>query len=139
MKDKPYEEICIGDKASFSKVIKEDHISSFANITGDFNPIHLDSDFAAKTRFKKRIVHGMLTNSLISAVLGTKLPGMNTLYLSQNSKFVAPAYIGDELTATVEVKEKRDAKKIIVLETVVTNQLGKQISIGEAIVKKMDA
>lgn len=139
MQDTPYEEICIGDKASFSKIIKEDHIDSFADITGDFNPIHLDSEFAAKTRFKKRIVHGMLTNSLVSAVLGTKLPGMNTLYLSQNSKFVAPAFIGDELTATVEVKEKKDEKKIIILETVVTNQLGNKISIGEAIVKKMEA
>ncbi|TCO77976.1 MaoC family dehydratase [Marinisporobacter balticus] len=139
MQDMPYEQICIGDKASFSKVIEEGHLASFADITGDFNPIHLDSDFAARTRFKKRIVHGMLTNSLISAVLGTKLPGMNTLYLSQNSKFVAPAFIGDELTATVEVKEKKDEKKLIILKTVVTNQLGNEISIGEAIVKKMDA
>ncbi|MCT4605813.1 MAG: MaoC family dehydratase [Marinisporobacter sp.] len=139
MKDHPYEKICIGDSASLSKIIEEEHIANFADISGDFNPIHLDSKFASKTMFKKRIVHGMLTNSLISAVLGTKLPGINTLYLSQNSKFVAPAYIGDKLTATVKVKEKKDDKKLIILDTIVTNQLGKQISIGEAIVKKMDA
>ncbi|WP_129596622.1 MaoC family dehydratase [Anaerophilus nitritogenes] len=138
MTEKSYKEITIGESASFTKVIEESDISSFASVTGDFNPIHLDSKFAAKTMFKKRIVHGMLTNSLISAVLGTKLPGINTLYLSQNTKFIAPAFIGDELTATVEVKEKRDEKNIIILETIVTNQFGNKISVGEATVKKMD-
>ncbi|MBF8983200.1 MaoC family dehydratase [Lutibacter sp. B2] len=135
--EKRYEEIMIGEKASVSKIITESDISGFANISGDYNPIHLNAEYASKTRFKKRIAHGMLTSSLISAVLGTQLPGENTLYLSQNVKFLAPAYIGDHLTATVEVKEKRDEKKIIILNTIVKNQLGNEILAGEAVVKKM--
>ncbi|QEK12937.1 MaoC family dehydratase [Crassaminicella thermophila] len=135
--DKKYEEIKIGDTASLSKIITEEDITGFANVTGDYNPIHLDTDFASKTMFKKRIAHGMLTSSLISAVLGTELPGANTLYLSQNMKFLAPAYIGDQLTAVVEVKEKRDEKRILILKTIVRNQSGTEIVSGEAVVKKM--
>lgn len=136
--DVKYEEIRIGDKTCIAKTITEDSIVKFADITGDFNPIHLDDAFASKTMFKKRIAHGMLTSSFISAVLGTKLPGANTLYLGQSLKFLAPVFIGDQLTTSVEVKEKKDEKKIIVLKTTVTNQLGKEIVTGEAIVKKME-
>lgn len=135
--DLSFDEINIGDKASLEKTIMDDDIKKFAELTGDYNPIHLDADFASKSMFKKRIAHGMLTGSLISAVLGTKLPGMNTLYLSQNLKFTAPAYIGDTLTATVEVIEKKDAKQILILKTVVSNQSGKDVVVGEAVVKKM--
>ncbi|MCT4606102.1 MAG: MaoC family dehydratase [Marinisporobacter sp.] len=135
--DKKYEEMEIGQTASLSKTITNEDIIQFATISGDRNPIHIDDHFALKSRFKKRIAHGMLTSSLISAVLGTELPGANTLYLSQNMKFLAPAYIGDELTASVEVMEKRDEKKLIILKTIVKNQSGNKILTGQAVVKKM--
>lgn len=135
--DRAYEQITIGSMASYSKTIAEDDVITFAHLCGDFNPIHLDSDFASRTTFRRRIVHGMLINSLISTVLGTKLPGANTIYISQNSKFLAPAFIGDVLTATVEVIEKRDEKHIIIFKTIVTNQFENQLTVGEAIVKKM--
>jgi 3-hydroxybutyryl-CoA dehydratase len=135
--DKKYEEMEIGQTASLSKTITNEDIIQFATISGDRNPIHIDDHFALKSRFKKRIAHGRLTSSLISAVLGTELPGANTLYLSQNMKFLAPAYIGDELTASVEVMEKRDEKKLIILKTIVKNQSGNKILTGQAVVKKM--
>lgn len=134
--DRPYAEIQIGEKATFSKTITEADINNFAGITGDFNPIHVNQEFASKTMFKKRIAHGMLTGAFISTVLGTTLPGMNTIYVSQEFKFVAPAFIGDTLTATCEVIDKRDDKNFITMKTTVTNQNGKEVVIGEARVMK---
>jgi len=130
--DRPFEEIAIGDKANFSKTISEADIYSFAGVTGDFNPVHVNEEFAAKSRFKKRIAHGMLTASLISTVLGTDLPGANTIYMSQEVKFTAPAYIGDTLTAEAEVIEKNEEKRTLVLKTTVVNQDGKTVVDGKA-------
>ena len=130
------EKIKIGDYAEISKTITEEDISDFADISLDYNPIHLDHEFALKTHFKKRIVHGMLTASLISAVIGTKLPGKNTIYLYQNLKFTAPAFIGDTLSARVEVKKIILEKNIVILSTKVINQEGKLIIDGEATVMK---
>ncbi|MGF7186579.1 3-hydroxybutyryl-CoA dehydratase [Desulfitispora alkaliphila] len=135
--DRPYEEIKIGEQASFSKTITEADIVGFAGLTGDFNPIHVDNAFAEKSIFKGRIAHGMLTGAFISTVLGTALPGKNTVYMSQEMKFVAPAYIGDTLTATVEVINKRDDKRILELKTTVTNQAEKEVVIGQAKVMKL--
>ena len=93
----------IRDKAKFSKKITEEIINKYAEMVGDFNPLHIDEGYAKKTIFKGRIVHGMLTASLISTVLGTKLPGPGSIYLSQTIKFLKPARIGDTITAIVEV------------------------------------
>lgn len=134
--DRPFNTINIGDKASFSKTISEADIYAFAGITGDFNPVHVDEQYAGKSRFKKRIAHGMLTASFISTVLGTDLPGANTIYLSQEVKFTAPSFIGDTLTAEVEVIEKRDDKNILTLKTIVTNQDGIVVVDGQARVMK---
>lgn len=134
--DRSYAEIQIGEKATFSKTITEADISLFAGITGDFNPIHVNQEAAEKTIFKKRIAHGMLTGALVSTVLGTTLPGMNTIYISQEFKFVAPAFIGDTLTATVEVIDKRDDKNMLTMKTIVSNQDGKEVVTGEARVMK---
>jgi len=131
-----YEGISVGDKASFSKTISEADVSGFAGITGDFNPVHVNQVFAEKSQFKKRIAHGMLSASLISTVLGTRLPGANTIYLSQEVKFTAPVYLGDTLTAEVEVTEKNDKKKILTLKTTVVNQEGKTVVDGQAKVMK---
>jgi len=135
--DRPFEEIAVGDKANFSKTISEADIYSFAGITGDFNPVHVNEEFAARSRFKKRIAHGMLTASLISTVLGTDLPGANTIYMSQEVKFTAPAYIGDTLTAEAEIIEKNEEKRTLVLKTTVVNQDGKTVVDGKAKAMKM--
>ncbi|MFJ7954435.1 MaoC family dehydratase [Lysinibacillus sp. NPDC096418] len=131
-----YEEIHIGDKASFTKTISESDVYQFAGITGDFNPVHVNSEYANQTIFKERVVHGILTAGFISAVLGTKLPGKDTIYLSQKVDFKAPVKIGDTVTAEVEVLEKKDRKKIIRLRTIVKNQLDEIVVDGEAVVMK---
>ena len=131
-----YEDIQIGDKASFTKTISESDVYQFAGITGDFNPVHVNSEFANQTIFKERVVHGILTAGFISAVLGMKLPGTDTIYLSQKVDFKAPVKIGDTVTAEVEVLEKKDRKKIIRLRTIVKNQLDEIVVDGEAVVMK---
>ena len=131
-----YEEIQIGDKASFTKTISESDVYQFAGITGDFNPVHVNAEFANQTIFKERVVHGILTAGFISAVLGMKLPGTDTIYLSQKVDFKAPVKIGDTVTAEVEVLEKKDSKKIIRLRTIVKNQLDAVVIDGEAVVMK---
>lgn len=131
-----YEDIQIGDTAVFSKTITDFDIYQFAGLTGDFNPMHIDNEFAKDTFFKERIAHGLLTGSFISTVLGMKLPGPNSIYLSQNFKFLAPVKIGDTVKAAVEVVEKRDDKKIIKLITQVYNQRMEMVVDGEAVVMK---
>ena len=136
--DVKYKDIHIGDKASMSKTVTEHDIYSFAGISGDFNPLHVNSEFAKTTIFKERIAHGMLSASFISAVLGTTLPGVNSNYLSQELLFKAPVKIGDTVTATVKVIEKIDAKNRIILKTAVTNQDGVVVVDGNATVMKRD-
>ncbi|MGC5328832.1 MaoC family dehydratase [Brevibacillus sp. SYSU BS000544] len=131
-----YEDIAVGDQASFSKTVSESDIYLFAGITGDFNPMHVDQEYAKKTIFGERIAHGMLTASFISTVLGMKLPGPNTIYLSQNVRFLAPVRIGDTLTVTAEVIEKNDRKRQIRLQTKIVNQQGTIVADGEALVMK---
>lgn len=124
----------VGDTASRSKVITDEDVRTFAAISGDENPIHLDEKFAADTPFGKRIVHGMLSASLISAVLANDLPGHGSIYLGQTLKFKAPVFIGDEITARVTVTSVRDGKPIAKLETVCTNQRDEIVIEGEATV-----
>jgi 3-hydroxybutyryl-CoA dehydratase len=135
-KELMFEDIQIGDTAVFSKTISEFDIYQFAGLTGDFNPMHIDHEFAKQTIFKERIAHGLLTGSFISTVLGMKLPGPNSIYLSQNFKFTAPVKIGDTIKVIVEVVEKRDDKKIIQLKTQVWNQRQEMVLDGEAAVMK---
>lgn len=133
-----YEDIKIGDKATIEKTFTSEDVFAFSEVSADKNPLHLDEEYAKNSLFGKRIVHGMLTASLISAVLGTKLPGENTLYLSQSLKFTHPVYIGDHCVAEVEVISKRDDKKMLTLKTTVTTNKGAtEVVVGEAIVKKM--
>ncbi len=132
-----YSEIKVGDEASFSKTITEADIVNYAGITGDFNPIHIDAEYASKSMFKERVAHGMLVSGLISTVLGTNMPGPNSIYLGQNLSFTAPVRIGDTVTALVTVTEKRDDKRIIKLSTTVSNQRGEVVVDGSAVVKKV--
>lgn len=131
-----YEDIKVGAEASLTKTITDAMIVEFANLTGDVNPVHLDADYAAKSMFGERIAHGMLMAGLISAVLGTQLPGPNSIYLGQDLKFRAPVKIGDTVEVVVVVTEKRDDKRIIKLSTTVSNQRGEVVVDGTAVAKK---
>ncbi len=124
----------VGDSAEITKTIDEADIQAFAEVTGDHNPIHLDDEFAKTTRFGRRIAHGMLSASLISAVLANKLPGEGSIYLGQTLEFRAPVFPGDEITARVTVREIREDKPIVKLETVCVNQRDEVVIRGEATV-----
>jgi 3-hydroxybutyryl-CoA dehydratase len=137
MPDLAYEDIKTGDEASLSVTITEAHIVIYAGITGDVNPVHVDAEHAKDSMFGERIAHGMLVGGLISAVLGTKLPGPNSIYLGQDLRFTAPVKIGDTVTVTVTVTEKRDDKRIIKLQTTVSNQRGEVVIDGTAVIKKL--
>lgn len=135
--ERPYGEIEVGETASVTKTVTEADIVNFAGIIGDFNPVHLNAEYAKTTMFGERIAHGMLTASFISTLIGTCLPGINALYLSQEIKFVKPVRIGDTITAFGEVLEKQDAKQRVILKTVVTNQKGEVVVDGKAVVMVM--
>lgn len=124
----------VGDSAEITKKITAADIEAFAEVTGDHNPIHLDEMFAKTTRFGRRIAHGMLTASLISSVLANKLPGEGSVYLGQSLQFVAPVFPEDEVTARVVVRQIRDDKPIVKLETICVNQRGETVIHGEATV-----
>jgi 3-hydroxybutyryl-CoA dehydratase len=136
IKERKFKDIRVGEKASLSKTFTEKDVRAFAEITGDFNPIHLNKEFAKNSIFGERVVHGILTVGLISNVLGNVLPGPNTIYLSQEAKFLAPVKFGDTLTAECEVIEKRDEKKILLMKTTVKNQDGAVVVDGTAKVLK---
>jgi 3-hydroxybutyryl-CoA dehydratase len=121
-----------GECASLSKTITETDVTLYAGITGDFNPVHIDAEYAKTTRFGARIAHGMLTTGLISAVLGMKLPGPGAIYLGQELKFLKPVYIGDTITARVEVLEFHAEKKILVAKTECLNHRGEIVLTGTA-------
>lgn len=136
MNDIAYRDIAVGMTASLKKTITQADVEKFAAVTGDYNPLHMDEEFAGKTIFRGRIAHGMITGGLISAVLGTELPGKNTLYLEQELKFLSPVRFGDTLVATVECIEKEDRRHKLVFKTVVTNQNGAVVTSGKALVRK---
>jgi len=122
-----------GQSADLTKVITEEDILRFAEITGDRNPVHISEEFAAQTRFGERIAHGILTAGLISAVIGMKLPGPGCLYVSQTLAFLAPVKIGDEITARAEVVEVISGKRLK-LRTLCINQREEVVLEGEAII-----
>ena len=134
MKGFTFDQIQIGQSASFTKTITETDVYLFAGISGDLNPAHVNESFAKNTLFKGRIAHGMLCSSLISTVLGMYLPGPGTIYLKQELKFLAPVRFNDTITATCTVKEKIAEKNRVVLECKVTNQDGVDVIAGDATV-----
>lgn len=136
VQDIAFADIKIGDRAGMVKTVTANDINVFAEITGDINPVHVDEEFAQQTMFKGRIAHGILTAGFISAVLGTRLPGKNSIYLRQELEFKAPVRIGETVTAEVEVTEKIDRKRVLVFKTTVTNQAGVVVLDGKATVMK---
>ena len=125
------EDIEVGMKASFAKTITDADILMFAGVSGDTNPVHLNEEFAGGTAFKGRIAHGMLTASLISTALGTKLPGAGCIYLSQTMRFLAPVRSGETVRAIVTVREIDREKRRLTMDTV-CQVGGKDILVGEA-------
>jgi len=126
--------LAVGQKESFSKTISDFDIYSFAGITGDFNPVHINDVAAEESMFKRRIAHGMLSAGFISTILGTKLPGPGTIYLGQDLKFKKPVYPGDTVTTVLTVTEIFPEKNMVKLETVCTNQNGESVITGTATV-----
>ncbi len=123
----------VGDTASFEKTVTEEDIVAFARATGDEQPLHLDDSYAAKTRFKRRIAHGMLSAGLISAALGTKLaPNATVVYLSQSLRFLRPVFPGDTVTAKLEVTSVDPERRFVTCSTECVNQDGESVLTGEA-------
>jgi 3-hydroxybutyryl-CoA dehydratase len=131
---KTVDEIQVGDSAEFGKTVTETDIYLYAGITGDFNPAHINEAYAQQSFFKTRIAHGMLTAGFISAVLANKLPGPGCIYLQQSMSFLAPVRIGDTITARVEAMEVNHQKHRVRFKTTCTNQDGKIVLDGEALV-----
>ena len=128
------DKLSVGQSARFSKTITETDIYLYAGISGDFNPAHVNEQYAAKTFFKTRIAHGMLTASFISTLIGTILPGPGSIYMRQELNFLAPVKIGDTVTAIAEVAEIIADKKPVRLKTWCINQDGTTVLDGEALV-----
>ncbi len=138
MKTAKYEDFKIGDKAEYTRTVTEADVAKFAEVSGDFNPLYVNDEFARATRFGKTVVHGCFSSALFSTVVGMKLPGPGALYVSQTSNFRKPVFPGDTLTATAEVVEKFAKKegslKFLKLRTIATNQEGAVVTDGEALV-----
>jgi 3-hydroxybutyryl-CoA dehydratase len=126
------EDLSVGMSASYAKTVTEADVILFAGLSGDDNPMHVNEEFAAETMFNGRIAHGMFSAALISAVLGTRLPGPGSIYITQFLKFKAPVRIGDTLTATATVKEVDTDRRRVTLETMCTVK-GKLVVDGEAV------
>ncbi len=132
MKGRPLDAMAVGDAAELTRVATAGDVAEFVDSIGDHNPIHHDYAYAATTRFKKPIVPGMWTAGLISAVLGTRLPGPGCIYVSQQISFLRPVYFGDTVTARAEVVERLVERRRVRLTTVCVNQRGEEVLVGEA-------
>ncbi len=128
-----FEDLAIGQKGELAKTVTDSDVMMFAQVTGDFNPVHIDEVAAAKSRFKGRIAHGMLSAGFISATIAGQLPGPGSIYLAQTLKFTAPVRIGDTVTSTVEIVELM-SKNRVRLATTCRNQNGETVLDGEATV-----
>ena len=132
IENKTFDEIALGDKASLTRTLTWRDIELFAAVSGDVNPAHVDKEYAQSDMFHQIIAHGMWGGALISTVLGTKLPGPGTIYLSQSMQFRGPVALGDTVTVTVRAAEKDPAKHRIVFDCIVTNQRGETVISGQA-------
>lgn len=137
MKVTKYSDIKMGQSAEVVHTITKKDIQVFGDLSGDYNPLHFNEDWAKTTMFGGRIAHGILTVSFISAAIGMHLPGPGTIYMSQSMRFLGPVRIGDTITARVEVVLLNDEKERVTLKTTCTNQDGKIVMDGEALVTLM--
>lgn len=123
----------VGARFTATKKITDEVIRAFADLSGDYNPIHIDEKFAEKTRFGRRIAHGMISGALLSAVLGTEFGEKQVLYMSQTMKFLSPVFVDDTITATATIKHIREDKPVVTVETVVSKEDGTVVVSGEAV------
>jgi acyl dehydratase len=130
-----FDNIFINQEEEILHVITEEDVDNFAKLTNDTNPLHMCDEFASGTQFRKRVVHGMLTASFISTIIGTKLPGPGSLWFEQNIKFNLPVRINDKIRVVAKVLHKSPISRIIILSTIVYNENGKEVITGEAKVK----
>ncbi len=126
------DDIKLGEKKQFKITITESMVDEFARLSGDYNPLHMDGQYAEMTKFKQRVCHGMLLASFFSRLVGMHMPGKNALYIAQTLKFVSPCFINDEITVEGEVLEKSNATRIITLKTKITNSKGNDLIDGQA-------
>jgi 3-oxoacyl-[acyl-carrier protein] reductase len=133
-----FEEINVGYETELKHTITQEDVNSFGELTGDYNPVHFDPEFASRTTIGRPVVHGMLTSSFISTMIGMLIPGSGALWLSQTLKFLNPAFIGDELTVLAKVKQKSPATRILTLEININNQHGTSLVNGESTVRVLD-
>lgn len=131
---KTVDELEVGERAAFSKTVSESDIYLFAGITGDFNPVHVNQTYAESTFFKTRIAHGILLAGFLSAVMANQLPGPGAVYINQELHFIAPVFIGDTVTAQVEVLSIDGDANRVTLKTTCENQNGEMVIDGQAIV-----
>jgi acyl dehydratase len=132
MNKKTIDQIRVGEQASTKKAFTEKDVLTYAEVSSDFNPAHVDKEYPKTTIFKKQIVHGMLVGSLFSAIFGVQLPGLGSIYTKQSLKFIKPVYFGDEIEATVTVKAINLEKSRVIFDCVATNQNGQTVIVGEA-------
>jgi 3-hydroxybutyryl-CoA dehydratase len=137
MKVTKYSDLSLGQSAEVVHTVTEEDIKTFGDLSGDYNPVHFDEEWAKTTMFKGRIAHGILTASFISTAIGMKLPGPGTIYLKQSMKFLGPVRIGDTITARVEIIELNDEKERVTLKTTCANQDEKIVLDGEAMIQLM--
>jgi 3-oxoacyl-[acyl-carrier protein] reductase len=133
-----FEDILIGKKERFTHLITKEEVNVFAKLTGDFNPIHVDDDYALNSNFGKRVVHGMLTSSFISTMIGMRIPGKGSLWLSQTLNFINPTFIGDTIEVLAEVVNVFQSTRTLKLKIEIKNQNDLQLVHGEAIVKMLE-
>ena len=124
--------LTVGQKATRSVTLTEEHVKTYASLTGDYNPLHFDQGFASKTKFKRLVVQGGLTTGVLHALVAMDMPGPGTVFLSQNWKFTAPVFIGDTITASAEILSIHASKPVSQLSVVVTRQTGETVREGEA-------
>ena len=125
-------EIRVGQKAVRSITLTAKHVTAYAEMTGDYNPLHFDEDFISRTKFKRLVVQGGLTTGLLHALVAMDMPGPGTVFLSQNWKFTAPVFIGDTITAEAEVLSVHATKPVTQLKMIITRQDGEIVLEGEA-------
>ena len=130
--DYTFENLFVGQKANFLKKIDEALVNDFAKISGDFNPLHMNEEYASTTNFGKRVCHGMLLTSFFSQLVGMYLPGRNSLYFSQTLNFRNPCFIDDSVTIEGEIIEKKSNMKLITIKTTIHNETGKCLIDGIA-------
>ena len=124
--------VSVGQKATRSITLTAHHVRTFAELSGDYNPLHFDELFVAKTKFKRLVVQGGLTTGLLHALVAMEMPGPGTVFLSQNWKFTAPVFIGDTITAKAEVLSVHETKPVTQLKITITRQDGEIVLEGDA-------